>query len=95
MPYRGVPRKKDLLDPTQLDELNRNIGAYMDKQTVSLFKKMQELKVDPLNMGSYASGAFQSRIERKDWQKEWPQMKVEVHYKTFMEPLTNSLSGSR
>lgn len=90
--YHG---KKDLLDPAQLDELNRNIGAYMDKQTVSLFKKMQELKVDPLNMGSYASGAFQSRIERKDWQKEWPQMKVEVHYKTFMEPLTNSLSGSR
>ncbi|WP_452458373.1 Ger(x)C family spore germination protein [Paenibacillus allorhizosphaerae] len=90
--YHG---NKDLLDPVQVNELNRNIGAYMDKQTTSLLKKMQEMKVDPLNLGTFALGAFHRKMDKTDWQKEWPQIKVEVKHTTFMEPLTNALSGSR
>jgi len=90
--YHG---NKNLLDPAQVTLLNQNIGDYMEEQTASLLNKMQALQVDPLNIGALATGAFQKQIDRKDWQKEWPQMKFKIKYSTFMEPLTNALSETQ
>jgi spore germination protein len=84
--YRG---DKSLLNPVELAELNNQIKFFLEKQTMELLKKMQQWKVDPLQIGILSLNPFAKPISEKEWLSHWEQMKIVVDYRLHIQPLTN------
>jgi spore germination protein len=84
--YRG---DKNILDQDELANLNKEIESYLEKQTTELLKKMQQWKVDPLEIGTLSLTPFTKPISEKEWVRYWEQMKVNVDYRLHIQPLTN------
>ncbi|WP_017726478.1 Ger(x)C family spore germination protein [Halalkalibacterium ligniniphilum] len=84
--YQG---DKDLSKVTELEALIKEIEAYLETRTTGLLKKMQELQVDPLEIGRYTLGPITKPMGEEEWLNEWQQMSVHVDYKLEIQPLTN------
>ncbi|MDQ0220620.1 hypothetical protein ELQ35_05755 [Peribacillus cavernae] len=69
--YKG---QKNLNDPKELRKLNNEIEAYLNQQTKDLFKKMQQLKVDPLQVGTRSLTPFTKPMNDKEWMSYWRKM---------------------
>ncbi|PLR80599.1 Ger(x)C family spore germination protein [Bacillus sp. V33-4] len=83
--YRG---RKNIHNDSDFKELNREIEKYLQKNTVELIKKMQALKVDPLGVGTFLLEPFDKPMPEKKWLDHWENMKVDVRYNVYIEPLT-------
>ncbi|WP_444500391.1 Ger(x)C family spore germination C-terminal domain-containing protein [Bacillus canaveralius] len=83
--YQG---NKNIHDDADFMELNREIEKYLEKNTKELIKEMQELKVDPLGVGTYLLKPFDKLMPEKKWLGHWGNMKVDVRYNVYIEPLT-------
>ncbi len=84
--YRGV---KNILRNDELAILNKEIESYLEKQTTKLLKKMQEWKVDPLQLGKFSLTPFTKPISEKEWLNYWKKMEINVDYQLHIKPLTN------
>jgi spore germination protein len=87
--YRG---EKQLLDPKDLEELKKDIHSKLTKQSEELFKKIQELKVDPLQLGIHTLKPFSKPMDEKNWDNLYEKMDIKVDYHLNIEPLTDSNS---
>ncbi len=87
--YRG---EKQLLDPKDLEELKKDIHSKLTKQSEELFKKIQELKVDPLQLGIHTLKPFLKPMDEKNWDNLYEKMDIKVVYHLNIEPLTESNS---
>ncbi len=51
---------------------------------------MQELKVDPLQIGTHTLSPFSKPINEKVWLAAWGKMKIKVNYQLYFESLQNT-----
>lgn len=84
--YRG---DKNIVDQDELAVFRQEVESHLENQTTELLKKMQQWKVDPLQIGTLSLHPFANRISEKEWMNAWEQMKIEVEYRLHIQPLTN------
>ncbi|WP_407272715.1 Ger(x)C family spore germination protein [Radiobacillus sp. PE A8.2] len=84
--YRG---EKNILDDTGFYAFNQEVESYLEKQTTELLKEMQELKVDPIQIGAHTLKPFSKPLSEKEWLNYWEKANIEVDYNLTIEPLTN------
>ncbi|KZB92464.1 spore gernimation protein [Bacillus sp. VT 712] len=87
--YRG---EKQLFDPQQLENMKKDIETHLEKQTHELVKKMQELKVDPLQLGIQTKRPFSKPMEEKKWIEMFEKMDIKIKYNINIDPLTDANS---
>ncbi|WP_409290435.1 Ger(x)C family spore germination C-terminal domain-containing protein [Peribacillus sp. SCS-37] len=83
--YRGT---KDLDRQASVYELVGELERYMEEGNVSLLKKMQELKVDPLEVGGKTMSPASKPMPEEDWKKFWESAKIKVDCHFELEPLS-------
>ncbi|WP_409295618.1 Ger(x)C family spore germination C-terminal domain-containing protein [Peribacillus sp. SCS-26] len=83
--YRGT---KDLDRQASIYELVDELERYMEEGTVSLLKKMQDLKVDPLEIGGQTMSPASKPMSEEDWKKFWESAKIKVDCYFELEPLS-------
>lgn len=88
--YRG---DKNILDRKELADLNKEIESYLEKKTTDLLKKMQQWKVDPLQLGTLTLKPFTKPISEKEWSSYWEDMKIDVNFRVHLQPLVNVNQG--
>ncbi|TDL31152.1 Ger(x)C family spore germination protein [Jeotgalibacillus sp. S-D1] len=84
-----VGREYDLLTREKLSSFESEIESYLEKQTTEFLKKLQENKVDPLQVGKYTLGPFSKPLDEKEWSDKWGRMEVKVDYDLKLQPLTD------
>ncbi|MER2037997.1 MAG: Ger(x)C family spore germination protein [Solibacillus sp.] len=89
--YRG---EKQLFDPKELEYMKKDIETYLEKQTHELFKKIQELKVDPFQLGVQTKRPFSKPMEEKKWFELFEKMDIKIKYNINIDPLTDANSKS-
>lgn len=89
--YRG---EKQLFDPKDLEDLKKDIQSNLEKQTQELVKKMQKLKVDPLQLGIHTLKPFSKPMDEKKWIEHFEKMDIKIDYQINIEPLTDSNAKS-
>ncbi|MGN7410938.1 Ger(x)C family spore germination protein [Sporosarcina sp. SAFN-010] len=89
--YRG---EKRLFDPKDLEDLKKDIQSYFEKQTQELVKKMQELNVDPLQLGIHTLKPFSKPMDEKKWIELFEKMDIKIEYQINIKPLTDSNAKS-
>lgn len=87
--YRG---EKQLFDPKELENMKKDIETHLEKQTHELVKKMQELKVDPLQLGIQTKRPFSKPMEEKKWIEMFEKMDIKIIYNINIDPLTDANS---
>lgn len=87
--YRG---EKQLFDPKELENMKKDIETYLEQQTHELFKKMQELKVDPLQLGVQTKRPFSKPMEEKKWIEMFEEMDIKIKFNINIDPLTDANS---
>ncbi|QKS70281.1 Ger(x)C family spore germination protein [Paenalkalicoccus suaedae] len=87
--YRG---EKQLFDPQELENLKADIETYLEQQTYEFLKKMQELKVDPLQLGIQTKRPFSKPMEEEEWIDMFEKMYMNVKYNVNIDPLTDANS---
>jgi spore germination protein len=85
--YRG---EKQLLDPKDFEDFKKDIQSNLEKETQELVKKMQELKVDPLELGIHTLKPFSKPMDEKKWDDLFEKMHIKINYKLNIKPLTDS-----
>jgi spore germination protein len=80
---------KNILDPKELASLNKEVESYMEEQTTKLLTKIQQWKVDPLQLGNLSLSPFSKPITKKEWKSYWEQMKINVDYRLHILPLSS------
>jgi len=73
----------------QLEQLIHEIEVYLEEQTSDLLKRMQQWKVDPLEVGTYSLKPFSKEITDEQWMEYWENMKINVDYDIKLYPLIN------
>ncbi|WP_214626141.1 Ger(x)C family spore germination C-terminal domain-containing protein [Paenibacillus agaridevorans] len=73
----------------QLEQIIHEIEVYLEEQTSDLIKRMQRLKVDPLEVGTHSLKPFSKEITDEQWLKHWGNMKINVDYDIKVHPLIN------
>jgi spore germination protein len=63
--------------------------TYLEKQTLELFKHLQQLEVDPFKIGTLTLGPFSKPMSDKEWLKHWKSLVVNVDYTINIQPLTS------
>lgn len=89
--YRG---EKRLFDPKDLEDLKKDIQSNFEKQTQELVKKMQELNVDPLQLGIHTLKPFSKPMDEKKWIELFEKMDIKIDYQINIKPLTDSNAKS-
>jgi spore germination protein len=83
--YRG---NKDLDRQASIYELVDELEGYMEEGNVSLLKKFQQMKVDPLEIGGQTLGPVTKPMSEEDWIKFWQSAKIKVDCYFELEPLS-------
>ena len=89
--YRG---EKQLFDPQDLEDFKKDIQSNLEKQTQELVKKMQELNVDPLQLGIHTLKPFSKPMDEKKWIELFEKMDIKIDYQINIKPLTDSNAKS-
>ncbi|MFI9608875.1 Ger(x)C family spore germination C-terminal domain-containing protein, partial [Lysinibacillus capsici] len=84
--YRG---EKQIFEPKELEDLKKEIQFKLEKQTQELIKKMQELKVDPLQLGIHTLKPFSKPMDEKEWIEIFKKMDIKIDYQLNIVPLTD------
>ncbi|NHM33254.1 Ger(x)C family spore germination protein [Neobacillus terrae] len=84
--YRGA---KDIQNSIELEKFNKEIETYLEKQTLDLFKNLQQLQADPFKIGTLTLGPISKPMSEKEWLKHWKTLKVNVDYNIKIHPLTS------
>ena len=85
--YQG---NKNILNGNELMQLHKEIETELEMKTTDLIKKMHELKVDPLQIGTHTLSPFSKPISEKVWLAAWGKMKIKVNYQLYFEALQNT-----
>lgn len=84
--YRG---DKNIVDSDELEDLNQEIKSYLEKQTTALLQKMQQWKVDPLQVGTHSLTPFSQPIKDEEWLRKWGNMELQINYQLDLQTMTN------
>ncbi|MFC4355644.1 Ger(x)C family spore germination protein [Chryseomicrobium palamuruense] len=87
--YRG---EKQLFDPKELESMKKDLETHLETHTHELIKKMQELKVDPLQLGIETKRPFSKPMEEQKWEELFEKMDIQVKYILNIEPLMDANS---
>lgn len=85
--YQG---NKNILNGNELMELHKEIETELEMKTTDLIKKMQELKVEPLQIGTHTLSPFSKPISEKVWLAAWEKAEIKVNYQLYFEALQNT-----
>ncbi|MRX74188.1 Ger(x)C family spore germination protein [Bacillus lacus] len=83
--YHG---KESLDSKESFYQLIDEIESYLKEENVSLLKKFQELKVDPLEIGRQATTPISKPMSEEDWRKFWESANIKVECHLQLEPLS-------
>jgi spore germination protein len=84
--YRGA---QNLLDQSDMANLEKQIKSLLDNQTTKLIQNMQRWKIDPLEVGTHLLRPFSKPMSESEWLDQWARMKVKVDYQVRFHPLSN------
>ncbi|ANX12404.1 spore gernimation protein [Fictibacillus arsenicus] len=85
-----IARAHKLLTRDELSRFESEIELYLEKQTTKFLKKLQENKVDPLQLRKYTLRPFSKPLNGKEWSNRWERMEVKVDYDLKIQPLTGT-----
>jgi spore germination protein len=75
------------LDLEQLAHLSKEVERYMETHTSDLLVRLQQSKVDPLQVGSHTLAPFKKPMSEEAWSGYWERMKFDVDYEIHLETL--------
>lgn len=78
--YKG---NKNILKGNELMQLHQEIETELEMKTTDLIKKLQELKVNPLQIGTHTLSLFSKPISEKVWLAAWEKMKIKVNLRLY------------
>ncbi|QHZ46191.1 MULTISPECIES: Ger(x)C family spore germination protein [Bacillus] len=81
---------KNLQDEREFNALIHEAEAQLEKQTAELLKKMQDMKVDPFEIGGEALFPFTKPMSDNTWKKKWSKMDIDVDYRLNLRTVTNT-----
>ncbi|WP_047983371.1 Ger(x)C family spore germination protein [Ornithinibacillus californiensis] len=84
-----IAREHKLLTREELSRFESEIELYLEEQTTKFLKKLQENKVDPLQLRKYTLRPFSKPLNEKEWSNRWERMEVKVDYDVKIQPLTD------
>lgn len=84
-----IDEYKGELNSEKIVNLNDEIKAYLENKTLSLLNKMQNLRVDPLEIGARTLTPFSASSEKEEWLNKWANMSITVTYDLHIESKTN------
>ncbi|MBH0156905.1 Ger(x)C family spore germination protein [Fictibacillus sp. 5RED26] len=84
-----IARKHNILTSDELSRFESEIESYLEKQTTKFLKKLQENKVDPLQLRNYTLRPFSKPLNGREWLNRWELMKLKVDYDLKIQPLTD------
>ncbi|MFE1243312.1 Ger(x)C family spore germination protein [Fictibacillus sp. NPDC058756] len=85
-----IAREHQLLTRDELSRFESEIELYLEKQTTKFLKKLQENKVDPLQLRKYTMRPFSKPLNGREWSNRWERMEVKVDYDLKIQPLTDT-----
>lgn len=88
-----IAREHNVLTRDELSNFETEIELYLEEQTTEFLKKLQENKVDPLQLGKYTLRPFSKPLNGEEWSNKWEQMEVKVDYDLKIQPLTDIKNG--
>ncbi|WP_442872666.1 Ger(x)C family spore germination C-terminal domain-containing protein [Bacillus paralicheniformis] len=80
---------KNLQDQSEFSALVHDVESELEKKTADMIKDMQNIRVDPLEVGGEALFPFTKPISDKAWLNRWEKMDVEVDYQVNLRPNVN------
>jgi spore germination protein len=80
---------KDLSNPAEMTQLNKEITMRLESQTKELITKMQKWKVDPFQVGNHTLKPFSKPVSKQQWFYDWEHMKIDVAYRIHLLPLSS------
>jgi spore germination protein len=80
-------------DNFQYAALTQKIERYLEEKVVRLLSQMQQLRIDPLQIGRETARPFSKPITRDTWDRHWSTMKIHVKVRLQLEPLTKLDGG--
>ncbi|MEK3911827.1 Ger(x)C family spore germination C-terminal domain-containing protein [Paenibacillus sp. FSL H7-0331] len=89
--YRG---DKDIMNPEEEVQLNREIQTRLEIQTKELLTNMQRWKVDPLQVGNRTLRPFARPVSEQQWFNDWEHMKIDVSYRIHLHTLISLKTSS-
>jgi spore germination protein len=84
--YRGA---EDLMSRSGLTRLSGEIEGYLEKETRTLIQKIQQFKVDPLEIGKRTLSPFRNPMSDQQWMDAWEHMKIDVDYWIDLESVAS------
>lgn len=84
--YRG---DKQIIFLDEFADLNHEIESYLEKETTALLRKMQQWKVDPLQVGTHTLTPFLEPISQEEWLTYWEHIELDVDYQLDLQTMTN------
>ncbi|WP_404349065.1 Ger(x)C family spore germination protein [Sutcliffiella horikoshii] len=84
-----IAREPNVLTQDGLSKFETEIELYLEEQTTQFLKKLQENKVDPLQLRTYTLRPFSKPLNKEEWSNRWEQMEVTVDYDLNIQPLTD------
>ncbi|WP_153978656.1 Ger(x)C family spore germination C-terminal domain-containing protein [Paenibacillus xylanilyticus] len=84
--YQG---EKNIQSEEQLEHFIHEIEVYLEEKTSVLLKSMQQLKVDPLEVGTHSLKPFSKELTEEQWLKYWGSMKINVNFDLKIQPLNH------
>ncbi|MCY9157399.1 Ger(x)C family spore germination C-terminal domain-containing protein [Bacillus haynesii] len=81
---------KNLQDQSEFNALVHDVESELEKKTADMIKDMQNIRVDPLEVGGEALFPFTKPMSDKAWLKRWENMDVKVDYQLNLRPIENT-----
>ncbi|WP_169088552.1 Ger(x)C family spore germination C-terminal domain-containing protein [Paenibacillus sp. PL91] len=75
-------------DNFQYAVLTQKIERYLEEEVIHLLSQMQQLRIDPLQIGGLTAKPFSRPINKDIWDRHWSTMKINVQVRLHLEPLT-------
>lgn len=84
-----IAREHNVLTRDELSNFETEIELYLEEQTTKFLKKLQENKVDPLQLRKYTLRPFSKPPNGEEWSNRWEQLEVKVDYDLKIQSLTD------
>ncbi len=84
-----IAREQNVLTQDGLSKFETEIELYLEEQTTQFLKKLQENKVDPLQLRTYTLRPFSKPLNEEEWSNRWEKMEITVDYDLNIQPLTD------
>lgn len=80
--YQG---ERDLSKKKVQQELQKEIDAELQKESLTLLKTFQMNQIDPLQLGLHTKNIFSQTYQENEWEEAWPQYNIKMDVDLYIK----------